>query len=257
MTGTFILIAVSFVLLWFLFNSKISKKKAVLINLSEDWVTLLEKKVPFYQKLGNRKKNEFEKRVIEFLESVTITGINCEVEELDKILIASSALIPVFQFSSWKYPNLDEVLLYPLPFNEKFGHEDANIQGMVGNGFMSGKMILSRTSLRQGFQAELDKKNVGIHEFVHLIDGVDGKIDGIPEVLMSQQYSLPWLDLVYRKIKEMQTKNTDLNPYGATNEQEFLSVASEYFFEHPRQLKKKHPDLYGMLSYFYSSKYNS
>lgn len=224
------------------------------IELSEDWRDTLEEKVAFYKKLSSGDQNKFEKRVLEFLESVKITGVNCEVEELDQLLIASSAIIPVFNFPTWKYPNLSEVLLYPLPFNQEFGEEDATIQGMVGNGFMNGKMILSRTSLRQGFQAELDKKNVGIHEFVHLIDGVDGNIDGIPKVLMTQQHSLPWLDMMYRKINEIHSKRTDINCYGATNEQEFLSVASEYFFEHPRQLKKKHPELYKMLSYFYSDK---
>mgnify|MGYP000415700690 CR=1 FL=1 len=235
---------------------KIPQKESTDKNdLSASWKQTLESKVSFYNRLATEKKEEFENRISQFLNSVSITPVDCEVEELDKILIASSAIIPVFNFSNWTYPNLNEVLLYPKPFNAEFSHDgDANIQGMVGNGFMNGKMILSKTSLRLGFQAELDKKNVGIHEFVHLIDGVDGNIDGIPKVLMTQQYSLPWLDLVYRKINEIQTEKTDINVYGATNEQEFLSVASEYFFEHPKQLKKKHPELYEMLNYFYSEK---
>jgi len=125
---------------------------------------------------------------------------------------------------------------------------------MVGNGFMNGKMILSKTSLRQGFQAELDKKNVGIHEFVHLIDGEDGSIDGIPKVLMKQQYVLPWMNLIYKKIEEINLDDSDIRNYATTNEEEFLAVASEYFFEHHQQLKKKHPELFEILSYFYSSK---
>jgi len=258
MIDQLILVAVIIVLLYL--ASKLMKKipasesttKSVLSN---SWKQTLESKISFYQNLPRNGKTEFENRVIQFLNSVRITPVNCEVEELDKLLIASSAVIPVFNFPNWTYPNLNEVLLYPKPFNAEFSHDnEAHIQGMVGNGFMDGKMILSKTSLRLGFQAELDKKNVGIHEFVHLIDGVDGDIDGIPEVLMTQQYSLPWLDLVYRKINEIQTEKTDINVYGATNEQEFLSVASEYFFEHPKQLNKKHPELHEMLTYFYTEK---
>ena len=41
---------------------------------------------------------------------------------------------------------------------------------------------------------------------------------------------------------------SDINPYGATNEKEFLAVAGEYFFERPTQLQKNHPDLYQLLS---------
>lgn len=239
-------------------SSKIPSKQAKNEDekLTDNWIITLEEKVPFYKKLNDIERNLFENRAIDFLNEIKITGVNCEVEDLDKILIASSAIIPVFQFPNWIYRNLDEVLLYPLPFNTKFSTEDDdnNIQGMVGNGFMNGKMILSKTSLRQGFQAELDKKNVGIHEFVHLIDGEDGTIDGIPKVLMNQQYVLPWMDLIYKKIEEINLDDSDIRNYATTNEEEFLAVASEYFFEHHQQLKKKHPELFEILSYFYNSK---
>ena len=239
-------------------SSKIPSKQAKNEDekLTDNWIITLEEKVPFYKNLSDIDRNLFENRAIDFLNEIKITGVNCEVEDLDKILIASSAIIPVFQFPNWIYRNLDEVLLYPLPFNTKFSTEDDdnNIQGMVGNGFMNGKMILSKTSLRQGFQAELDKKNVGIHEFVHLIDGEDGTIDGIPKVLMNQQYVLPWMDLIYKKIEEINLDDSDIRNYATTNEEEFLAVASEYFFEHHQQLKKKHPELFEILSYFYNSK---
>ncbi|MCA9421547.1 MAG: zinc-dependent peptidase, partial [Nitrospira sp.] len=39
----------------------------------------------------------------------------------------------------------------------------------------------------------------------------------------------------------------DINPYGLTNEAEFFAVVSEYFFENPVRMKKKHPELYSML----------
>src|SRR5256884_5293362 len=42
-----------------------------------------------------------------------------------------------------------------------------------------------------------------------------------------------------------------LDEYGATNPAEFFAVATECFFEKPRQLKKKHPALYDELKRFY------
>jgi Mlc titration factor MtfA (ptsG expression regulator) len=255
-----ILIAAILIIIYFAtkISSKIPSKQAVNeeIKQKEQWSNTLFEKVSFYKKLDETDRKKFEERAQEFLNKIKITGVNCEVEELDRILIASSAIIPVFHFPNWNYRNLDEVLLYPLPFNANFSTEgdETHIQGMVGNGFMDRKMILSKTSLRQGFQAELDKKNVGIHEFVHLIDGDDGQIDGIPKVLMTQQYVLPWMDMIYKKVNEIESNKSDIRLYGATNEQEFLAVVSEYFFEHHTQFKKKHPELFEILSYFYNAK---
>ena len=44
---------------------------------------------------------------------------------------------------------------------------------------------------------------------------------------------------------------TLLDDYGATNPAEFFAVASEYFFEKPRALEKRHGDLYHLLHEYY------
>lgn len=178
-----------------------------------------------------------------------ITGIHTEIDDTDRVLVAASAIIPVFEFPNWKYTNLFEVLLYPNSFNDKFETqaEDARILGMVGTGYMEGKMILSKPALLHGFSNESDKKNTAIHEFVHLIDKMDGKIDGLPSILMEKQYSIPWLDLISKKIEEIYEEKSDINPYGATNKAEFFAVISEYFFERPKLLANAHPELYQLL----------
>jgi len=165
------------------------------------------------------------------------------------MLVASSAVIPIFHFSHWRYANIHEVLLYPSRFSETFETEgpDRSILGMVGTGYMEGKMVLSQQALKHGFKNESDKQNTAIHEFVHLIDKTDGIIDGIPALLMEKQYTIPWIDLISRKIDEITDGKSDINPYGGTNRAEFFSVVSEYFFERPQLLEKKHPDLYKLL----------
>jgi Mlc titration factor MtfA (ptsG expression regulator) len=44
---------------------------------------------------------------------------------------------------------------------------------------------------------------------------------------------------------------TVLNHYGATNAGEFFAVATEAFFEKPRQMRKRHERLYGVLRDYY------
>ncbi len=214
-----------------------------------EWRTVLSNKVSFYNSLTTEEKNRFEFKVQEFLLNCRITGIETNVEATDKILVAASAIIPIFEFNDWKYSNIHEVLLYPSMFNEKFETKgsDRRILGMVGSGYMEGKMILSKPALRNGFKNETDKKNTAIHEFVHLIDKTDGSIDGIPSLLLEKQYSIPWIDLINKKIDEIYDGSSDINPYGGTNRIEFFAVVAEYFFERPKLLEKKHPELYNLL----------
>ena len=214
-----------------------------------NWRNILIQKVSFYNSLNAKEKTRFEYKVQEFLLNCRITGIHTKVEDTDKVLVAASAIIPVFEFPNWKYTNLFEVLLYPNSFNDKFETKggDAKILGMVGTGYMEGKMILSKPALLHGFSNESDKKNTAIHEFVHLIDKMDGNIDGLPSVLMEKQYSIPWLELISHKIEEIYEEKSDINPYGATNKAEFFAVISEYFFERPKLLASAHPELYQLL----------
>ncbi len=214
------------------------------------WRAILLKEVSFYHSLETDERNRFEFKVQEFLLNCRITGIQTDVSETDKLLVASSAIIPIFGFDSWKYTNIREVLLYPDRFNEQYefeGDSDRRILGMVGNQSMEGIMILSKEALRLGFKNESDKQNTAIHEFVHLIDKSDGTVDGLPKVLMDKQYALPWINQMSREIDRIYAGKSDINPYGATDRAEFFSVISEYFFERPKLLEEKHPELYALL----------
>ena len=218
-------------------------------DFPEDWRKTLRQKVNYYEQLNKKQQKLFEYKVQEFLLNCTITGVETEVSQTDRLLIAASAVIPIFAFPEWKYKNLDEVLLYPRMFSEDFATkgEGRNILGMVGNGYMERKMILSKQALHQGFQNETDKRNTAIHEFIHLIDKMDGEVDGIPKVSLEKQYVIPWVDMIEQKIEEIVARKSDIHPYAKTSRIEFFAVLGEYFFERPHLLKRKHPDLYQIL----------
>ncbi|MBL4753327.1 MAG: zinc-dependent peptidase [Flavobacteriales bacterium] len=255
MAAIFLLLVIGAIYFFIINPRKLQDKRAKdVINdkpiFPPEWRIILAEKVTFYNTLSRKEKMRFENEMLEFLDSCRITGIGVEVEPIDEILIAASAVIPIFAFPDWSYQNLYEILLYPNAFNEKFetSGPDRNILGMVGNGYLKGKMILSKPALHQGFSNESDKRNTAIHEFVHLIDGADGAIDGIPKHLMDKQYLIPWLDLINQQIEAIYAEKSDINPYGGTNRQEFFAVACEYFFERPKLLERKHPLLYQLLA---------
>jgi Mlc titration factor MtfA (ptsG expression regulator) len=211
---------------------------------------ILSEKVTYYQKLTEVDKAKFEKRMDEFLADVHIEGVGTEITDVDRVLIASGAIIPIFGFPDWKYKNLTNIILYPDTFDQEFQFEgeNRNILGMVGSGYMNGQMLLSRAALLKGFSGSAGEGNTAIHEFVHLLDKSDGDTDGIPTNFMERAYVVPWLKMMHQEMHRIAAGKSDFNPYGLTNEAEFLAVAAEYFFEKPDQLKHKHPELYEALS---------
>ncbi|RAJ04043.1 hypothetical protein LX64_02920 [Chitinophaga skermanii] len=233
--------------------SKKKKKEKAKLAVPADLKDLLQQNVRFYQLLDDNGKERFYARAVHFLEQVHIEGVGIEIENLDRALVAASAIIPIFGFDDWKYFNLTNVIIYPASFDEKYQFEgdDKRILGMVGSGNMNGQMILSQSALRQGFSAYADKQNTAIHEFVHLLDKSDGVVDGVPNNLLEHSYSLPWLNLIRQEITKIEKGRSDINPYGAMNTGEFLAVVSEYFFEKPAELEKKHPQLYDMLAHMF------
>ena len=248
------IIGFGLIVLIILFVFRVSIVRDILL-LPENYKEMLADYVKFYRQLDEEGKERFEKRVEHFLSAVKITGVNAVVEDLDRLLIASGAIIPVFEISDWQYINLHEVLLYPGAFNEDFDQtgSDRPFGGMVGNGAMQHVMIITKWQLRQGFINEQDTHNTAIHEFVHLIDKMDGTLDGVPEIILERKYVAQWKNLMDTTMGQIRMYGSDINMYGATNPTEFFAVISEYFFEQPDLLKANHSDLYEMLGRIYKS----
>jgi len=249
----FIIIIVAITIsLYFIFKKKKPTTKNSVTEIPSHWHELLINNVLYYKKLKAEDQLHFQKRIQSFLNRVNIEAVDFEIEPLDVILVASSAVIPIFHFKNWHYPNISTVLIYPDYFNKDLQfanqYEDRNIGGLVGTGRFENQMILSRKALYHGFSNKTDKGNTGVHEFVHLLDKLDGTVDGVPEHLMQNQNIMPWLELMHDKMEAINNDESDIRSYGGTAKEEFFAVASEYFFERPQLLKRKHPELYQMLS---------
>ena len=143
---------------------------------------------------------------------------------------------------------LSEVLVYPDSFGEKYqttGSADENILGMVGVKHLSGVMILSKPSLLAGFDNASGSDNVGVHEFVHLVENEESEHGLPPEV--PWQAVQHWVQYVARELSHPSKNGSYISEYAYTNEQEFFAVLAEYFFKSPDLLQKKDPQLYAML----------
>jgi Mlc titration factor MtfA (ptsG expression regulator) len=245
------------ILLAALLGLLVFKRPLAKTQLPKDYKQLLTTHVDFYRALDEENKAIFEEKIKGFLRYLRIEGVKTTVTDLDRILIASSAVIPIFGFPEWKYYNLRNVLLYADNFNKEnyaTTGKERDVLGMVGNGPMQMQMILSKPALYAGFENQGGKENTGIHEFVHLLDKEDGAVDGLPEALLKKQYVLPWLNLMAENIVAIKAGKSDINIYGATNKAEFFAVASEYFFEQPQLFKQNHPELYDLMTLIFQQK---
>jgi Mlc titration factor MtfA (ptsG expression regulator) len=212
------------------------------------WQAILERRVRFYRALDDGQKERFRQMVNVFLDEVRVTGIKTEVDETVRVLVAASAIIPVFGFADWEYHRLGEVLIYPGSFDRDYQAdkpEEANILGLTGLGHLRGVVILSKPSLLAGFSASPNAENVGVHEFAHLVEQeeVDG---GLPQEVPLEVVR-QWVDYVGRELMHPANRRTGINDYAYTNEQEFFAVLSEYFFGSPDKLKSENPALYDLL----------
>ena len=234
---------------------KVFQKESIDIkDFNDKWRTILMNDVAYYLHLNASERQRFEHDILMFFKKVRITGVDTEIRDKDRILVASSAVIPLFGYPGSSFDNLSEVLIYKGSFNHEYETErgkDRRILGMVGDGVMNRHMILSKKALREGFDKNHISHNVGIHEFVHLLDKADGQTDGIPLFVLQSKEVEPWLDVVTGEIQDILDGKSKINPYGATNEAEFFSVASEYFFMQPQLLQKNHPELYDKLVNIY------
>ena len=74
-------------------------------------------------------------------------------------------------------------------------------------------------------------------------------------MLMDKNSANEWRIVMERESEKIAqtvaSKKSDINPYALENPAEFFSVVSEYFFENPKEMKNKHPELYSVLQKIY------
>lgn len=229
---------------------KLRRRRRILAQpFPAEWEAVLQADVVFFRALEPEEQVRFRREVQTFIGEKRITGIKTQVDTRTLVLVAASAVIPIFGFPEWEWDQISEVLVYPGRFDQHFDMEGGgrNTLGMVGTGFMNRMMVLSKPDLLQGFRNAQDKRNVGLHEFAHLVDKADGSVDGVPAVGLDRQAIGPWIELVRRKMQEIERGESDLSRYALTNEAEFFAVATEYLFERPGLMRRKHPELFAMM----------
>lgn len=158
------------------------------------------------------------------------------------------------------YPGLDTIIIYPSTYRAKIKRQEGYVtvedeQARHGESWTRGVVVLAWDAVLAGAADLGDGHDVVIHEFAHQLDGADGEMDGTPELDDREHYGA-WSEVAteaYQELREAvaQRRQTTIDPYGATNGPEFFAVVVEQFFEQPRKLSARYPDLYAELALFF------
>jgi Mlc titration factor MtfA (ptsG expression regulator) len=228
----------------------------------DEWLAMIERNVPFYRRLPPEDRKELQQHILIFLAEKRFEGCGgLEITDEMKVTIAAQACILLLHRKTNYYPGLFSILVYPRSYIvPKARHlvGEIMLEGpdiRLGESWRRGSVVLSWDDVRRSAADVQDGHNVVFHEFAHQLDSSGAKGDSTPVVQKRSTY-IAWARILrkdYEKLRREVGRNrpTLLSEYGASHPAEFFAVATECFFEKPRELQRLHPDLYEELKHFY------
>ncbi len=243
----------------FMRNSR--RKKLLVAAFAEEYVRIIEKNVPLYRHLSDSLKQELGGLINVFLSEKHFEGCGgLEITDEIKVTIAAQACMLLLNRKAKYFPKLHTILVYPHTYVAKTVSSGGGlvVEGRsvrLGESWQSGPVVLAWDSVTGGTSNAADAQNVVIHEFAHQLDQEDGSADGAPILEHRSRYRA-WAQVLSAEYEALQRKKkrhrrSVMSKYGATNPAEFFAVATETFFEKPRQMQKRHPELYDELKEYY------
>jgi len=236
------------------------------------WLAIIERNVGIFKRLPPADRSELLGDVQVFLAEKHFEGAGgLELTDEIRITIAAEACILLLHRDTDFYPNLTSIIVYPTAYVAGRsapiggGIWEEGEQGRFGEtGQNLGALVLAWDEAKRGAQLPSDGANVVLHEFAHQLDFEDGVTDGTPALATHAAYAA-WARVMSAEFEALRNADDDgaptlLDKYGATNHAEFFAVITEAFFERPRALRARHPELYAELEQFYEQdpeKYSS
>jgi hypothetical protein len=181
------------------------------------------------------------------------------------LAVAAQACLPVLRLGLSSYEGFVGIVMHEGPVRAKRETTDENglvhtwQEELVGEAMGDGPVMLS---WYEG-AAEGGTENAGacgaafnvvIHEFVHVLDGLDGEIDGTPPLRATERGA--WLSTMQTAFDRFDERSacgyhSIIDAYGAQDVAEFFAVTSEAFFTKPLAFKDEQPELFALYRSFY------
>jgi MtfA peptidase len=233
------------------------------------WNRILQDRVPFYARLCKEDRQELQGLIQVFLAEKRFEGCGgLAITDEMRVCIAAQACLLLLHRETDNYPGLRSILVYPSTYFAKgTRHVGAGVMeerhdSRLGEAWDSGAVVLAWDAVHFGAADPDDGHNVVFHEFAHQLDFEDGRTDGAPLLGMEDPWYRrkhrykAWARVLGREYEKFRAnleagERSAIDEYGATNPAEFFAVATESFFERPREMQQRHPELYEELKRFF------
>jgi Mlc titration factor MtfA (ptsG expression regulator) len=224
--------------------------------MPDEWIPMLEAKVPFYAGLEGETRERFHRRLKVFVwEKYWIEAGGMEITDEVRVVIAAAAVRLALHLKQSVYNRLTEIVVYPSHYKHPDkGLDDSHEAVVFGEAHAWGTVVLSWDAVVGGLANPEDGHDTATHEFAHVLDRNTGHFDGTPVLRAFGDYK-PWASVLtvhFDRLRAGRKKQRRMmRNYGATNEAEFFAVATESFFERPERMFENAPDLYALLKRYY------
>lgn len=238
------------------------RRQLTATQFPQDWETILERNVALYRHLPKELRYQLCNDIKIFMDEKRFEGLGgLTLTDEIKVTIAAEASMLLLNRENRYYPGLISILVYPgayvaeenIPLGGGVYVEGPSVR--LGESWKHGSVILSWDDVKRGAQNAEDGHNIVLHEFAHQLDQEDGLADGAPILGKRSSYAV-WAQIMNEEYEQLRSgsehnRKSVMDEYGATDPAEFFAVATETFFEKPRQLKMRSPYLYAELKEFY------
>lgn len=242
-------------------SRSVRRKRLLASPFPAEWEQIVEKNVPLYNRLPDAMKRQLQGLVHIFVAEKTYEGCGgLEITDEIKVTIAAQASMLLLNRKVTYFPKLRTIYVYPHTYLANRVSSDGRVEvvgrsARLGESWQNGPVVLSWNGVIGGTSNITDGRNVVLHEFSHQLDQEDGVGDGAP-ILEHRARYVTWARVLSAEYLSLQKKKKKhrrsvIRKYGAMNPAEFFAVATETFFEKPKQMKKKHPELYDELKDYY------
>lgn len=215
-------------------------KKKKLFGLNREDISFLEKYNSYYFKLSHTNKQEFQKRVVYFINHKKFiprgyTHINGEMQ----VLIASAAVQLTFGFPKMHFPHFWRILVYEDDYYSRITRKYH--QGEVNPG---GLIVLSWRNILEGFKNTIDGKNLALHEMTHALH-LENTIANAEYSFLHEKDWQVFNQLALAEMAKMKKGQSYLfRAYAKVNFHEFFAITVEHFFERSQYFSIEAPELY-------------
>jgi MtfA peptidase len=214
------------------------------LNFSQEQIiAVLDKRFPYFAKLGIGERTRFLNRHKKFMKSKLFKIHDASGFKEMPILISATAIQLSFGLEEYMLPYYLNIHIFP----QEFLGMHPTMRFLEGN-VSANNINISWKHYLEGYEKTSDGQNLGLHEMAHAYYSQNFTFDGEKDRCFIHGFSS--YNICGNKIFEEEKIQSGklFSDYALKNFQEFWAESVEIFFERPEEMKVQYSDLYESIS---------